>query len=178
MGIEIILFIAAILFGALLYWRESNGNKLYRFFNKLMYSKELQMKPDDKTGFVFQQKFFLRLIFITALFLVVIVVTRFLIPVFDVATISLFASMIVGTLLGTYLAAFIFKSSDVIEDKSNDLTHLVKDTIEKGKDFVEDLKAKQAEKESAENSTEVIEDSQSEEPKKSARERLKDKGLM
>ncbi|HLT53707.1 MAG TPA: hypothetical protein VKZ97_07445 [Flavobacteriaceae bacterium] len=177
MTIEIIIFIASILFGALLYWRESNGNKLYRFFNKLMYSKELQMKPEDKTGFLYQQKFFLRLIFISALFLVAIVFVRFLIPI-DVATISLFASMIAGTLLGTYLAAFIFKSGDVIDDKSESLGDLVKDTIEKGKDFVEDLKAKQAEKESSETTPEVTERSRSEEPKKSARERLKDKGLM
>src|SRR5690606_30117792 len=177
MTIEIIIFIASILFGALLYWRESNGNKLYRFFNKLMYSKELQMKPEDKTGFLYQQKFFLRLIFISALFLVAIVFVRFLIPI-DVATISLFASMIAGTLLGTYLAAFIFKSGDVIDDKSESLGDLVKDTIEKGKDFVEDLKAKQAEKESSETTPEVNERSRSEEPKKSARERLKDKGLM
>ena len=176
MTIELIVFVAAILFGALLYWRESNGNKFYRFFNKLMYSKELQMKPEDKTGFFFQQKFLLRLVFVTALFLVAIVVTRFLIPI-DLATVSLFASMIVGTLLGTYLAAFIFKSSDVIEDKSDDLTHLVKDTIEKGKDFVEDLKARQVENDSVQKEIEE-EPKSAEKPKKSARERLKDKGLM
>lgn len=179
MTIELITFIASILFGALLYWRESNGNKLYRFFNKLMYSKELQMKPEDKTGFVYQQKFFLRFVFVTALFLVGIVITRFLIPI-DLATISLFASMIVGTILGTYLANFIFKSGDVIEDKSDSLTDLVKDTIEKGKDFVEDLKEKENPSSSTventeENSTEKKPEA---EPKKSARERLKDKGLM
>ena len=179
MTIELITFIASILFGTLLYWRESNGNKLYRFFNKLMYSKELQMKPDDKTGFVYQQKFLLRLVFITTLFLVGIVIARFLIPI-DLAAISLFASMITGTILGTYLANFIFKSGDVIDDKSESLTELVKDTIEKGKDFVEDLK----EKENVSSSTiENKEQSNTEvepeiEPKKSARERLKDKGLM
>ena len=81
MTLELIIFIAAILFGALLYWRESNGNKLYRFFNKLMYSKDLQMKSEDKTGFFYQQKFLLRLIFVVALFLVAIVVTKFLIPI-------------------------------------------------------------------------------------------------
>ena len=118
MTLELIVFIAAILFGALLYWRESQGNKLYRFFNKLMYSKELQMKPEDKKGFVHQQSFLLRLVFITFLFLIGIVVTRFLIPI-DLATISLFASMIAGTVLGTYLAGFIFKSSEVIDEKSD-----------------------------------------------------------
>jgi len=176
MTLELIVFIAAILFGILLYWRESNGNGLYRFFNKIINSKELQMKPDDKTGFVFQQTFLLRLVFISFLFLIGIVVTRFLIPI-DLATISIFASMIVGTLLGTYLANFIFKSGDVIEDKSDSLGDLVKDTIEKGKDFVEDLQEKQLKVE--DTSTEVhekIEESKTEE--KSARERLKDKGLL
>ena len=177
MTLELIVFIAAILFGILLYWRESNGNGLYRFFNKIINSKELQMKPENKTGFVFRQTFLIRLVFISFLFLIGIVITRFLIPI-DIATISIFASMIVGTLLGTYLANFIFKSSDVIEDKSDSLGDLVKDTIEKGKDFVEDLKDKQ-EKESNDASEVVdkkVEESKTEE--KSARERLKDKGLL
>ncbi|MCF7560057.1 hypothetical protein L3X39_05355 [Sabulilitoribacter multivorans] len=171
MTLELIIFIASILFGALIYWRESHGNGLYRFFNKLMYSKELQMKPNDKTGFVYQQKFIIRLVFIGFLFLMGIVVTRFLIPI-DLATISIFASMIVGTLVGTYLANFIFKSSEVIEEKSDSLEDIVHDTIEKGKDFIEDLKTKDAE--------EVVEETK-EAPKteeKSARERLKDKGLL
>ena len=43
---EIIVFIASILFGIVWYWRESKSNKVYRFFNKLMHSKELQMQPD------------------------------------------------------------------------------------------------------------------------------------
>lgn len=174
MTLELIIFIAAILFGALLYWRESHGNKLYRFFNKLMYSKELQMKPTDKTGFVYQQKFIVRLVFIGFLFLIGIVITRFLIPI-DIATISIFASMIVGTLVGTYLAGFIFKSSEVIDEKSESLEDLVQDSIEKGKDFIEDLKAEKPP---------VIKEAKKEiknEPKteeKSARDRLKDKGLL
>lgn len=171
MTLELIVFIASILFGALIYWRESHGNGLYRFFNKLMYSKELQMKPTDKTGFVYQQKFIIRLVFIGFLFLIGIVITRFLIPI-DLATISIFASMIVGTLAGTYLANFIFKSSEVIDEKSDSIEDLVQDTIDKGKDFIEELKTKDAE--------EVVE-STKETPKveeKSARERLKDKGLL
>ena len=171
MTLELIVFIASILFGALIYWRESNGNALYRFFNKIMYSKDLQMKSDDKTGFVYQQKFIIRLVFIGFLFLIGIVITRFLIPI-DLATISVFASMIVGTLAGTYLANFIFKSSEVIDEKSDSIEDIVQGTIEKGKDFIEDLKTKDAE--------EVVEEIK-EIPKtdeKSARERLKDKGLL
>ena len=170
MTLELIVFIASILFGALIYWRESHGNGLYRFFNKLMYSKELQMKSIDKTGFVYQQKFIVRLVFIGFLFLIGIVITRFLIPI-DLATISIFASMIVGTLAGTYLANFIFKSGEVIDEKSDSIEDLVHDTIEKGKDFVEDLKTKEAEV--IEESKETIKTNE-----KSARERLKDKGLL
>lgn len=181
MTLELIIFIVSILFGALIYWRESNGNGLYRFFNKLMYSKELQMKASDKTGFVYQQKFIIRLVFIGFLFLIGIVITRFLIPI-DVATVSIFASMIVGTLLGTYLANFIFKSSEVIDEKSDSLEDMVHDTIEKGKDFIEDLKTKDAK----EIDNLDTEHSRSVPPKnepakneeKSARERLKDKGLL
>jgi len=179
MTLELIVFIATILFGALLYWRESNGNGLYRFFNRIINSKELQMKPDDKTGFVYQQSFLLRLVFISFLFLVGIVITRFLIPI-DLATISLFGSMIAGTVLGTYLANFIFKSSEVIDEKSDSLEDIVHDTIEKGKDFIEDLKGKEIETPKS-STTKTIETPQKEVPKqpeKTARERLKDKGLL
>lgn len=170
MTLEIIIFVASILFGALLYWRESHGNKLYRFVNKLMYSKELQMKPSDKKGFVYQQNFIVRLVSIGFLFIIGIIITQFLLPI-GFTAISIFASMIVGTLIGTYLANFIFKSSEVIDKKSDSIEDMVHDTIEKGKDFIDDLKTKEAE---------VIEEVK-EEPKaekKSARERLKDKGLM
>ena len=173
MTLELIIFIASILFGAVIFWRESQGNKVYRFFNKLMNSKELQMAETDTKGFVYQQSFLLRLVFITALFLIVIVITRFLIPI-DLATISLFASMIFGTLLGTYVAGFIFKSSEVIEEQSESLEDKFQDVIEKGKDFIEDLKTKDAE---VVDETEPIKEA----PKaneKSARERLKDKGLL
>jgi len=173
MTLELIAFVASILFGILLYWRESNGNNLYRFFNKLINSKELQMKPNDKTGFVYQQKLLLRVVFITLLFLVLMLVLRFLIPI-NYATISLFASSIVGTLIGTYVANFVFKSGEVIDEKSDSLEDVVHDTIEKGKDFIEDIRGKDEEieelKEEPKKETEIEE--------KSARDRLKDKGLL
>ena len=174
MTLELIVFVAAILFGALLYWRESQGNGIYRFFNRMMNSKELQMKPEDKKGFIYQQSLLLRIVFITALFLIGIIITKFLIPI-DLATIQLFTAMITGTLAGTYLAGFIFKSSEVIDEKSDSLEDLVSDTIEKGKDFIEDLKADKS------DVKEEIEAKISEKPKaqeKSARDRLKDKGLL
>ena len=172
MTLELIIFIASILFGIVWYWRESQGNKLYRFFNKLINSKELQMKSTDKKGFVYQQSFILRIVFITSFFLIGIIITRFLVPI-DLTTISIFASMIVGTLLGTYVANFIFKSSEIIDEKSDSLEDIVSDTIEKGKDFIEDLQKKESEE------TEVVKEVEKpKEQEKSARERLKDKGLL
>ena len=170
MTLEIIVFIASILFGAVIYWRESQGNKMYRFFNKMMNSKELQMTITDKKGFVFLQTFLLRLVFISALFLIVIVIARFLIPI-DLATISLFASIIFGTLIGTYVAGFIFKSSKIIDEQSDSLEDKFQDVIEKGKDFIEDLKTKDAEEIEVEKEVPIKKE-------KSARERLKEKGLL
>jgi len=170
--LELIVFISSILFGVLIYWRESNGNGLYRFFNKLMYSKKLQMSPNDPTGFLYQQKFILRLVFITAIVLVGIVIARFLIPI-DIATISVFASVIVGTLLGTYIGGFVLKSEKVIDAQSESLEEKFDHAIEQGKDFIQDITTRQPK---------VIEEAEKEIEKdpnqKSARERLKDKGLM
>ena len=174
MTIEIIIFIGSILFGIILYWRESQGNGVYRFFNKIMNSKELQMKPTDNKGFLYQQTFLLRFVFITSFFLLVILITRFLIPI-DLATISLFASMIFGTLIGTYLAGFIFKSTKIIEEQSDSLENTFDEVLEKGKDFIEDLKNKEpvAIKKAQEEIKETPKENE-----KSARERLKDKGYL
>ncbi len=174
MSLEIIVFIASILFGIVLYWRESKSNKVYRFFNKIFYSKELQMEANSKKGFLYQQSFLMRLVYIAVLFLIGIVIVRFIIPI-DLATLSLFASSIFGTLLGTYLAHFVFKSSEVIDEKSDSLEDVFHDTIEKGKDFIKDIETK--DNKAVKEAKKEIET----EPKpqeKSARERLKDKGLM
>ncbi|CAL2094564.1 hypothetical protein [Tenacibaculum sp. 190524A05c] len=173
MTLELILFVAAILFGIVLYWRESNGNQLYRFFNKLMYSKDLQMKETDTKGFVYQQSFVLRLVFITSLFLVGIIVAQFLLPI-NVTTISLFMSMIVGTIAGTYVAGIIFKSGKIIDEHSDSLGDIVKETIDKGKDLIEELKSEKQEEKVVEEKKEEA----NKEEQKSARERLKDKGLL
>ncbi|MFI1743866.1 hypothetical protein [Thalassobellus sediminis] len=176
MGLELVIFIAAILFGIFLYWRESNGNGAYRFLNKIVNSKELQMTADNPKGFVFKQAFLPRLIFVVSLVLIAALIIEFLTPISVFASyygVSAFASFAAGTLIGTYIANFVIKSSKVIEEKSDSLEDIVSDTIEKGKDFIEDLKTKEAE---------VIEEQEPKEaPKKeekSARERLKDKGLM
>lgn len=184
MTLELIVFLAAILFGILIYWRESNGNRLYRFVDKIVNSKRLQMKPDDKTGFVYQQKFLLRLVYVTAFFIVLMVLLKFLIPI-NYTTISIFASSIVGTLIGTYVASFVLKSGKVIDSKGDSLEEIVQDTIEKGKEFIEDITHGEEEvtdTAEAEPQEEVSDSPEEEdipgEEKKSARERLKDKGYL
>lgn len=170
MTIEIIIFIASILFGVVIYWRESRGNKIYLFFNKIMNSKELQMKDTDTKGFVYQQNLILRFVYIAAFFLIGILITQFLIPI-NYATISLFASMIFGTLIGTYIAGAIFKSSEIIEEQTESIEEKFNEVVEKGKDFIEDFQSKETK--DVEVTKEVPKVNE-----KSARERLKDKGLL
>nr|WP_321224193.1 hypothetical protein [uncultured Psychroserpens sp.] len=180
MGIEIIIFIAAILFGIFLYWRESNGNGMYRFVNKAVNSKELQMAPNSKKGFIYQRSLIPRTLFIVTLVLIAALIIEFLTPISIFGSylgISAFASFAVGTLLGTYLANFVLKSGQVIEEQSESLEDKFDNAVEKGKDFIEDLKTRDAK---------VVEEAKEEiktEPsktmnEKSARDRLKDKGLM
>ena len=64
MTLEIIVFISAILFGILWYWRESRSNRTFRILNKITHAKHLQMKPDDSKGFLHQQNFLLRLVYL------------------------------------------------------------------------------------------------------------------
>jgi hypothetical protein len=180
MGADIIIFIVAILFGIFLYWRESNGNGVYRFVNKMVNSKELQMAPDSKKGFIYQQAFLPRLIFVVTVVLIAALIVEFLTPISIFGSylgISAFASFAAGTLLGTYLANLVLKSGQVLEEQSESLEDKFDHAVEKGKDFIEDLKTREAK---------VVEEAKQEikvEPKpkaddKSARDRLKDKGLM
>jgi hypothetical protein len=178
MGIELVIFIAAILFGIFLYWRESNGNGAYRFLNKVVNSKDLQMSSDSPKGFVYRQAFLPRLIFVVAIVLMAALIVEFLTPVSVFGSyngVSAFSSFAVGTLLGTYLANFVIKTSEVVEEKSDSIGEMVDDAVEKGKDFIGDLKTKDAKV--IEETKKDIE-AQPEVEKTSVRDRLKDKGLM
>ncbi|WP_431157662.1 hypothetical protein [Winogradskyella poriferorum] len=177
MGLELVIFIIAILFGIFIYWRESNGNGAYRLLNKIVNSKELQMSADNPKGFVYKQSFIPRLIFVVSIVLVAALVVEFLTPLAVFSSyngISAFSSFAVGTLLGTYVAHFVIKTSEIVEEKSDSLGDLVEDAVEKGKDLVEDLKNK----DSKPDEVEIKEDIKPDPNQKSARERLKDKGLM
>jgi len=169
MTLEIIVFVIAILFGIIIYWREAKSNGLYRFFNKMMHSRELQMKPDNPKGFVHKQVFLLRLVWITLIYVIAGALISFATPI-NVIFFQYFVSAIVGTLIGTYIAsAFIFTSEGF---KKENLKKKFDEAVEKGKDFVEDLT------EEEETVEPIQEEKENEEEKKSARDRLRDKGMI
>jgi hypothetical protein len=177
MGLELVIFIASILLGIFIYWRESNGNKAYRTLNRIVNSKELQMAPDNPKGFVYKQAFLPRFLFVVTICLVVALVLEFVTPISVFGSyngISAFSSVVVGTLVGTYVAHLVIKSSKVIEEHGGTISDVVDDAMDKGKDYIENLKPK----ENTEGSTEQPEVSKRNPNEKSARERLKDKGLL
>ena len=173
MTLEITVFILAILFGIVWYWRESKSNKLYRFFNKLMHSRELQMTPENRKGFVHKQVFLLRLVWVTLLFVLAAALITFVTPI-NAFYVQYFASAIVGTVIGTYIASLFFVASEGL--KKENIQKNIEEAFQKGKDLVEDLsddEVKVIEKNAAQETEEP-----EEAPKKSARDRLKDKGMI
>jgi len=187
MTLEIIIFVIAVMFGILLYWRESKSNYLYRLANKITHTKELQMKKTDKKGFLFEQPFLMRLVYVVLSFLILFLVLNFLTPI-NIFSPKYYATTIVGTLVGTYFASLIVMANDKIEDSN----HLIEETLEKGKDMIKEIT--EDVKETAKNVKENIEDKfenkevpiketpkpevKKETPKKSGRDRLKEKGLL
>ena len=177
MTLEIIVFAAAILLGIVLYWRESKNNKLYRFFNRLTHTKELQLAKDNPKGFLYEQAFLMRLVWIATMFLIAAVVV-FLVTPFNAFALQYFVSAIVGTLAGTYIASAFFVTKEGLTKEN------LIETIQKGKDFIEDIAEPKEEAEPV-LKEEVQEQLEQEAPKakempepKSARDRLKDKGMI
>jgi hypothetical protein len=177
MTLEIIVFIAAILFGIVLYMRESKSNKIYRFFNHLMHSKELQMSEESKKGFVHKQNFLMRLVWVSLFFVITATIVTFVTPI-NGFYLQYFASAIVGTIIGTYIASFFFVASEIVN--TDNIEKKFEEAVSKGKEFVEDLTDS-----GEENSTKVSEEKRTPSTnddnapaKKSARDRLKDKGMI
>lgn len=172
MTLEIIIFILAILFGIIFYWQESRSNKLYRFFNRLTHAKDLQMKAEDRKGFIHKQPFLLRLVWVTLFFLGIAVALTIIVP-FTINYLQYFIAAIVGTLIGTYLASLVLLAKEKTKKEN------IEKAFEKGKDIIEDIS--EDVKESFDDDPKVEEASKPEPkatPKKSARDRLKDKGMI
>lgn len=172
MTLEIIVFVLTILFGIIWFWRESRSNNLYRLANKITHSKKLQMKSDNSKGFVHEQPFLMRLVWITLLFVIAASVVSFVTPI-NAFYIQYFASAIVGTLVGTYVASALIFAQDSTKKEN------IEKVFKKGKEFVEDLTDTEEDtKEDKTAETTEPEAAEEEEVKKSARDRLKDKGMI
>ncbi|WP_430411891.1 hypothetical protein [Kordia sp.] len=171
---DIIIFITSIIFGIALYWLEAQSNGLYRSINKIANSKELRMPATSKKGFFVNQEFLPRLVYVNVIFILVALV--FLLLPFG-PRIEYYVSGVFGTMIGIYIANFVIN----VKDKSEDLIDKVVDT---GKDIFDDIKTKGQEAASSfskekETETETEEAAnEPETPKKSGRERLKDKGFL
>lgn len=169
MTLEIIVFIGAILFGIIWYWRESKSNKMYRLANKITHAKDLQMKAENGKGFVHEQPFLLRLVWVTVLFAVGAGIVTFVTPI-NIFFIQYFASAIVGTLIGTYIASAVIFTRDSTSKEN------IEKAFDKGKEYVEDLV--EGDEAVVEKPKEVAEPEPEVEVKKSARDRFKDKGMI
>ncbi len=173
MTLEIIVFVLAILFGIILYWSEFKSNRVYRWINHLTHNDELQMTADNKKGFFHLQPFIWRLVYLTLLFVIAGTILSFTTPI-NTFFIQYFVSAIVGTLIGTYVASLIVFTSE--RTKKEALT----EAYEKGKESVEELVEEVREKFEPEvkKVTQSPIEKISEAPKKSARDRFKDKGMI
>ncbi len=172
MTLEIIVFVMAILLGIVLYWRESKSNAVYRFINKLTHNDELQMKPDNRKGFIHSQPFLMRLVYVTLLFVIGAVIVRFVTPI-NAFFVQYFVSAIVGTMIGTYIASFFLFAKNSTKKEN------LEKVFDKGKEMVNEFTDDVKETfESKEDSTTEETSKQDTPPKKSARDRFKDKGMI
>ncbi len=168
MTLEIIVFVLAILFGIVWYWRESKSNKLYRLANRITHTKELQMKPENTKGFLHRQPFLLRLVWITLLFVLAATVVSLVTPV-NAFYVQYFVSAIAGTLIGTFVASALIFAQDSAKKENLDKV------LQRGKDLVGEI-TEAGEPVEEEKEAPVPEPEAT--PKKSARDRLKDKGMI
>lgn len=174
MTLEIIIFVLAILLGIVLYWRESKSNAVYRFINKLTHNNELQMKPNNRKGFLYLQPFLMRLVYVTLLFVIGAIIVRFVTPI-NAFFIQYFVSAIVGVMIGTYIAsAFLFARDSTKKENLEKVFDKGKEAVQ---EFAEDVKEHFDAKEQP--TPETKETPTEEAPKKkSARDRFKDKGMI
>jgi len=171
---EIIILISSLVFGISIYWLESKSNGLYKKINRATHSEELQMKTTSRKGFFVKQPFIPRFIYVNIIFIITCLFLFFLFPI-ATPTIPFYVTALIGTMAGIYIASFIIN----IKDKSEEIIDKVVDT---GKDIIDDIKIKGQEAASSfskeKETTATKTTKEPETPKKSGRERLKDKGYL
>ncbi|MCF6172216.1 MAG: hypothetical protein L3J44_00255 [Campylobacteraceae bacterium] len=123
------------------------------------------MTLNNPKGFVYEQPFVMRLIYLVLLVLITYLIVEFLTPI-RIMDVKYLITIVVGTIIGTYLGTFVVSANKKIENSQEIIDHI----FQKGKDFIEDL--------TKEEKIEIEKKEVKKEPNKSARERLKDKGFL
>ncbi len=175
--LDFIVFIASILFGVLIYWRESRSNSIFRGYNTFINKKETRMEASDRKGFFYQRSIVYRLLnvlFLTILFGMIVYNT----PLLNKHILEVSLSFFVGVLAGTYLAAALPTVKRAVDNPLDAL----KDVGNAGKGVLTDLTETATEKLTEKKSEKIAppeKEVETEEPKKeTARERMKRKGYL
>lgn len=177
MFLEIIVFIAAILLGVLIYWRESRSNGFFRAYNAFINKKETRMEVTDRKGFFYQRAIVYRIL--NALLLAAAIgMIVYYTPVLNNHILEIALAAFVGIIVGTYLAAALPTVKRAVDNPLEAL----KDAGKAGREIVSDLSETASEKIKEDTiKKEPLEDSEDKnaEPKKeSARDRMKRKGYL
>ena len=130
--LELIILLASVTFGIAIYWLEYQNNGMYRAVNKLTHSSETQMKATNKKGFIIQQSFVPRLIYVNVLFIVLYLIAYFLLP-FITLSLGYYSTTIVGTMIGIYIGQFLLGIKSTSEDVIDKAHDTGKDIVDKGK---------------------------------------------
>lgn len=177
MFLEIIIFIAALLLGVLIYWRESRSNGLFRAYNAFINKKETRMEATDRKGFFHLRPLIYRVLNALLLAIAVGIIVYYL-PLLNNHILQIALAAFVGIVLGTYLAAALPTVKRAVDNPLEAL----QDVGEAGKEIISDLSETAAErikKEPVEKEIEKkLEEQPKEEKKETARERMKRKGYL
>lgn len=171
-------FIAAILLGVLIYWRESRSNGIFRGYNAFINKKETRMAPTDRKGFFYMRPLIYRVLNALLLAIVIGIVTYYT-PILNNHILEISLASFAGILAGSYLAAALPAVKKAVDNPLEAL----QDVGEAGKEIISDLSNSATEhiKEKTIDNEEIKPDAkeEAEEPKKeTARERMKRKGYL
>jgi len=176
--LDIIVFIASVLFGLFIYWRESRSNSIFRAYNSFINKKETRMEATDRKGFFYLRSIVYRLLnvlFLTLIFGMIVYNT----PLLNKHILEVSLSFFVGVLAGTYLAAALPTVKRAVDNP----LEAIKEVGNAGKEVLSDLSESASEK-IKENTIGKEKETpkplpKEEEPKKeTARERMKRKGYL
>jgi hypothetical protein len=134
MFLSSLTFIAAILLGVLIYWRESRSNGIFRAYNAFINKKETRMEASDRKGFFYQRPIVYRVINALLLAVVIGIITYYL-PFLNNHLLEIALASFVGIIAGSYLAAALPTVKRAVDNPLDAL----QDVGNAGKEIISDL---------------------------------------